>query len=305
MKILITLFFTFCFPVFIFLTTVLYTSDITPLLKSDLVKNNLYSHLSSQLGTINTGSDSSALLGQFIKNKFTANYLQQKVEKAMNDSDDWVTGKSQTPPVISFTDVRDDLNAQYPQLLPAVEQAAEQMKQEEKQNPQLQQNPQAANDLNMIDYLAKSDFTVPLNSYLISFKNSYTTIRILQPALGILLILFLILQCTINKMWPLRLKWIGITLLISSVWGFLLAYGNGVVIAVLTKYLATNTNHAVQIAMPVALQLINHYVTADSSYQKTASITGMIIAAGCFIGVFVTQKNSNVQKKSVKTIKKK
>lgn len=304
MKFFIALLFAVFFPLFIFLTTILYTPDITSLLKSDLVKNNVYHQLSNQLGTINTSDVNSAFLGQFIQNKFTSDYLQQKIEKAINDSDDWITGKSQIPPVISFKDVRDDLNTQYPQFIPTIEQAAEQMKQEESQNPQLQQNSQTANELILIDNLAKSDFTIPLSKYLVGLKDFYTIVRIMQPLIGILLVLGLVLQFTLNKIWRLRFKWIGITLMLGSIWGYLLTYTTGILLSTATKYLVTNTNHAVQLASPIALQLINHYVAAYSSYQKPASIALFIAALGCFIGVFVTKNNTTNQGQSANPIKK-
>ena len=105
MKFFISLFFVICFPVGIFLTTILYTSDVTPLLKTDLVKNHIYNQLSNQLAKLNTGDSNSAIISQFIQSKFTSDYLQNKVEKAMDDSDNWIKGKTNTPPTISFKDM--------------------------------------------------------------------------------------------------------------------------------------------------------------------------------------------------------
>jgi hypothetical protein len=295
MKIFILLFFTLCFPIFIFITTIVYASDITPILKSDLTKHQIYTQLSKQLGTIDTGDSNSAIVSQFIQSKFTSDYLRQKVETAMDSSDKWVTGKSTTPPVISFKDVKDEINTQYPQLLPSIMQASQELKQQETQNPDMQQNPQAAKNIDMIASLAKSDFTIPLTKYLIGLKNFYTTIRILQPILGILLILSLIFLGVMNKSWHQRFKWFGFTLLFSSIWGFAITYSNASLVAFLANSLSVNTNHAMHIAIPIALQLINHYVDTFSSYQKIASIVSLIIAAVCFILFIVTPKSVAVQ----------
>jgi hypothetical protein len=293
MKFLLALFFTVFFPIVIFLTTILYTSDITPLLQKDLVKNHIYTQLSDQLSKLDTGDANSAIISQFIQSKFTSDYLQNKVEKAMNDSDDWIKGKTNTPPVISFKDVKDALNAQYPQLLPGIIQAAQELKQQEAQNPQLaQQNPQATKNLDMIATFAKSDFTIPLNKYLVGLKNFYTAVRILQPILAILLLLSLILLGFMNKTWPARLKWIGFTLLLGSIWGFILAFGNVEVVAFISKNVAKITDKNMQIAAPIFLQLINHYVDAFTSYQKTASIVALCAAVGCFVGLIITPKGS-------------
>jgi len=305
MKILLLLFFTLCLPIFIFCTTILYTSDLTPLLQSDLVKNHMYSQLSDQLGKLDTGDTNSGVVSQFIQNKFTSQYLQGKVEKAMNDSDDWVRGKTTTPPVISFKDVKDELNAQYPQLLPGIQQAAEKLKQAEAQNPQLaQQNPQASQNLEMIANLTKSDFTIPLNKYLIGLKDFYATVRILQPILAILLILCLILLGYINKTWPDRLKWIGFTLLFGSIWGFILAFGNVALVTFLASFAVKISNHTLQMATPIVLQLINHYVNAFAANQKSASVVILCISVACFVAS-VLLKNRLVTPAKPKTAKKK
>lgn len=291
MEFLLLLFFTLCFPIFIFCTTILYTSDLTPILKTDLVKNHIYGQLSNQLGKLDTGDSNSPLVSQFLQNKFTTQYLQGKVEKALNDSDDWVRGRTDTPPVISFKDVKDELNAQYPQLLPDIQQAAEKLKEEEAQNPKLaQQNPQAAQNLDMIVSLTKSNFTIPLNKYLIGLKDFYTTIRILQPVLAILLILCLILQSVMNQTWPGRLKWIGFTLLFGSLWGLTLAFGNVALITVLASYAEKISNHNLQMATPILLQLINHYVDAFAKNQKTASTAVFCVAVVCFVCAIFSNK---------------
>src|SRR6185437_5483790 len=121
MRFLITLFITLCLPLFIFLTTIVTSSDIAPLLKQDLKQNNIYGKISSQLTKLDSNDADSAVLNSFIQKKFTTYYIQNKVDTAMDSSSDWIQGKTQTPPVISFKDVKDDLNAQYPQLLPAIE----------------------------------------------------------------------------------------------------------------------------------------------------------------------------------------
>jgi len=306
MKFFISLFFIVCFPVVIFLTTILYISDITPLLKTDLVKNHIYNQLSSQLGKLDTGDSNSTIVSQFIQSKFTSDYLQNKVEKAMSDSDDWIKGKTNTPPVISFKDVKDELNAQYPQLLPDIEQSAVQLKQQEAQNPQLaQQNPQAVQNLNMIASFAKSDFTIPLNKYLVGLKNFYTMVRILQPVLTVLLVICILLLGTLNKTWSSRLKWIGFTLLFGSIWGFILAYSNVALVSFIAKHAATISNQSLQMATPILLQLINHYVSSFTSYQKTASIVTLCAAVGCFIWLAFTTNTPVALAKPRSNIKKK
>ena len=290
MKLLILLFFILTFPLFIFLTTVLYSSDITPLLKTDLAQHHIYSQLSSQLGKLDSGDNDSAVISQFIQNKFTPDYVQHKVNSALDSSDAWIRGKSKTPPVVSFKDVKDELNTQYPQLLPSIENAAAEMKKQEAQNPAaVQQNPQAAKNIDMLASLAKSDFTIHLNTYLAGLKNFYTTIRILQPILAILLLGCLILLGYLNKSWHSRFKWIGITLLLGSILGFALTYGNIEIVKFISKFAAHSSNHFIQMSSPVVLQIIKQYVEAYVNYQNTASIGLMLISGGCFISAAVTR----------------
>lgn len=302
MKLLLVIFFVLGFPIFLFLTTILYSSDITPILKSDLVKHHIYDQLSSQLDNLDSGDSNSQEINTFIQSKFTKEYIQQKVETALDSSTNWINGKSTTPPVISFKDVKDDLNAQYPQLLPSIENAAQEMKNQQAQESTTdasnQQKEQAIKGTDMLAKLAKSDFTIKLNTYLVGLKDFYSTVRILQPILGLLLLGSLFLLGLLNKTWSERFKWIGITFMISGIAGFILAFGNIIIIQLLSSLAANNTNHIVQMTSPIVLQLINHYVDAYVTYQKIAGLVLLVTAGGCFLGVAFT-RNSPVT--SVKT----
>ncbi len=305
MKFLITLFITFCLPVFILLTTIVSSSDIAPLLKSDLKQHHIYSQISSQITKFDSNDPDSAVLNSFIQKKFTEDYIQNKVDKAMDSSSDWIQGKTQTPPVLSFKDIKDDLNAQYPQLLPSIEQMSQQLKEQEAQNGTTNQtDSQAIQSAQMLSNLAKSDFTIKLNTYLVGLRNFYSAVRILQPILGILIAFGIILLGLLNKTWKSRFKWIGITLFLSGLWGFVVAFSNIEIVKLLTQLTADNSNQIVTIASPVILQLINHYVDSYVAYQKIISLVFLLAAAGCFVGVSLA-KDTSLMPTKIKTPKKK
>ena len=306
MKLLFTLVFILGFPFVIFLSTILYAPNITPFLKSDLEQNHIYTQLSSDLGKLNSGDDNSFVLNQFIQSTLTPNYIQKKVETTIDSSSNWITGKSSQPPVISFTDIRDKLNEQYPQLLPTLEIASQEMAQQAQQQNNLsdQQKQQAITYSKMLSYLVKSNFTIPLNTYLVGLKNFYTTVRILQPVMAILLIISLIFLYIKNNTLKARLRWIGFALLLGGILGFCLAYGNIKVIQLLSVFAAKDSNHNIQLYLPIVLQLIKHFVTVYASYQKTASWIVVIAGFGCFAGTFFISNATAPVIKSKKLKKK-
>lgn len=292
MKLFFAFIFILLFPAVIFLSSIVSAPDITPILKSDLQKQHIYKELSSQIDTLESKNSDSADINMYIHNKFTASYIRKKVETALDSSSDWISGKSPTPPAVSFKDIKNDLNTQYPQLLPAIQSAADEMKQKQSQladSGNMQATTQNTQGTAMLASLTKSNFTVPLTPYLSGLKNFYATVKILQPILAILLVICIVFLFILNKPWPQRFKWIGITLFISSLVGFGLAFGNVFIIQFLSKFAAHNANHIVQLASPIVLQIINHYVDVYVNYQKMASLVLLIIAAGCFVGAAVTR----------------
>jgi len=306
MKFFIALLFILSFPFVIFLSTILYAPDVTPLLKSDLEQNHAYTQLSNTLGKLNSGENSSPALNEFIQNTFTPDYIQKKVETTIDSSSKWIIGKSSTPPVISFTDVRDKLNEQYPQLLPTLENASQEMAQQTQQQNGLpdQQTQQTIKSAEMISYLAKSNFTIPLSTYLGGLKEFYTATRILQPITALLLIVCLILLGIQNNTWSARLRWIGSALLLGGLLGFVLTYSNIEVIKFLSAFATKNSNHIIHLISPILLQIIKHFVTVYDNYQKTASWIVVIAGTGCFVGTFFI-KNVRAPAIMPKRLKKK
>jgi len=294
MKLLLLLLFILGFPFLIFLSTILYAPDVTPILKSDLEQNHIYTQLSNDLGNLNSGDENSLILNELVRSTFTPDYIQKKVETTIDSSSNWITGKSSKPPVLSFTDLRDKINEQYPQLLPALENASQQMAQQAQQQNNLsdQQKQQAITYSQMLSNLAKSNFTIPLNTYLKGFKDFYTAVRILQPITALLLIICLIFLYVKNNTLETRLRWIGFALLLGGILGFCLAYGNMEVIQFLSVFVAKNSNHNIQLYSPIVLQFIKHFITVYASYQKTASWIVVVAGIGCIIGTFFIKNAS-------------
>lgn len=295
MKFLLVVFFTLCFPFLVFLTAIVLMPDITPLLKTDLAKQQIYEQLSKQFGSVQSQDAESQLIGTFMQNKFTPDYLQKKTETAMDYSADWVTGKSTTPPVLSFADIKDDLTAQNPQLIPTIEALSKQTK---------EQDLQQSDGITTIDMLAKSDFSIKLAPYLVGLKSAYMTIRILQPILAILLIVCLVLLFILNKTWSAKLTWIGIALTLSGIWGYAIVYGNNMIMQILTPLVAQNTNTFMQAFAPLALTLVKHVVDTYVEYQKMASLVVLVTAGAAFVGVVLAKRSAPAVVKLKNTSKK-
>ncbi len=309
MRVIVLLFFIFTVPVVIFLTTILYTSDLNTVLKTELARNNVYGQISSQLANLDNQDAQSIVVNSFLQSTFTPQYIQAKTETTIDSSFDWIRGKSTTPPVLSFKDIKDKIFSQNPQLLATIEDLAKEMKnqpipQDSSQDGTVQNQPdaQAAKSIDTLTSLAKSDFTIKLDQYLAGVKNFYNILRILQPILAGLSLLYLVLLFVLSKTWPSRLKWIGITFILSGVLGFGVVLFDSYLLNTLTRFVSINSNQAIKIVSPIVIQIIKHFVDTYINYQTTANIVFLIIgassfAAGMFINKTTVTPKAKVSKK--------
>lgn len=295
MRVIVLLLFIFTVPVVIFLTTVLYTSDLNTVLKTELTRNNVYSQINSQLSKLEGEDAESQVVNSFLQSTLTPQYIQAKTETAIDSSFDWIRGKSATPPVLSFKDIKDKIFSQNPQLLATIEDLAKEMKnqpipQDSSQDGAVQNQPdaQAMKGIDTLTSLAKSDFSIKLDQYLVGAKNFYNVLRILQPILAGLLLLYLVLLFVLSKTWPSRLKWIGITFILSGVLGFGVILFDSYLLGTLRSFVSVNSNQAVKIVSPIVIQIIKHFVDTYINYQTTANIVFLIIGVGSFAaGLFM------------------
>ncbi len=306
MRVIVLLFFIFTIPVVIFLTTILYASDLNTVLKTELARNNAYGQINTQISKLEGEDAQSIVVNSFLQSTFTPQYIQAKTETTIDSSFDWIRGKTTVLPVLSFRDIKDKIFSQNPQLLTTIEDLAKEMKnqpipQDSSQDGTVQNQPdaQAMKGIDTLTSLAKSDFTIKLDQYLIGVKNFYNILRILQPILAGLLLIYLVLLFVLSKTWPSRLKWAGITFILSGVLGFGVVLFDSYLLGTLISFVSVNSNQAIKIVSPIVIQIIKHFVDTYINYQTTANIVFLIIGAGSFaVGVF-SNKTAPIAKAKV------
>jgi hypothetical protein len=91
------------------------------LVKESLQKSQIYTltsaQISEQLNSPSIDTEIPLEIASVITKQFTPVYLQEKFEKLIDDTEEWVIGKSQTPPVLSFSELKTTLHEKNPQLL--------------------------------------------------------------------------------------------------------------------------------------------------------------------------------------------
>ncbi len=207
MRILALLFFFFTTPLVIFLATIVYGGISTKVIKEEVAKSGLYKKLEFP--------------------PLTPSYVKAKVEKAVDDSASWITGKSKVEPVISFKDLKDQFLAQNPEMIDAFSEMENIPPQDENTDEfgyEEEADPQA-----FIKDLAKNDFTYPLKDVLSGLKFVNLIITILLPVLVILMILSVVLIIKKSKDAKSKFKWVGMTFLLSALGGFITFLGLDVV----------------------------------------------------------------------------
>ncbi len=100
-------------------------------IKETLVKHEAYTRLTELFFEYAKGDAALSGLTTFVRRELTAKYLQSKVEKFIDDTEDWASGARKEAPVISFVEVKDKLTKQNPQLVTELKRLSEDLKKQE------------------------------------------------------------------------------------------------------------------------------------------------------------------------------
>lgn len=288
MKVFILLLFVFTFPLVVLLSSILYGGFSKSIFKDELSKSGVYTQIDSYVQQLSFEEDDqmSAQFTDVLKNRFTADYIQTKTEETLDISTDWITGVSPTAPSVFFKEIKEDILSQYPQLLPELEQLANEAKQQaasdEWSGKEGQQTMDMMQGLDSISTLAKSDFSIELGTYLAPIKSTYVFLRIILPVLIILMVLYVGLLLWTTHPWSTRLTWIGATCMVSGIWGFIILFMNSYLVYLMTSTISANANDVLSIFSPVLFTLTNAFVQIYAQYLGMASIVALLIATGCF-----------------------
>lgn len=138
-------------------------------------------------------------INAIIQQAVTQDYLQQKIDQAITQSGAWIVGASQTPPTLSFNDLKQQLIDQHPQgaELEAALKELGQAPQNITSLPQVSDDPQAQAALEQVlssqqtlQSFSQGDLTIHLEPYLGGLKLLYQITTVVLIVLPIIIILY-------------------------------------------------------------------------------------------------------------------
>ena len=165
------------------------------------------------------------ILGQFLNKE----YLQQKIELFIDDTQTWAIGKAKKPPVLSFVDIKEKLIAQNPDLVKTLQEANAEFAKQQKEtfqqsSEQVQQQAAQAGEATTdtqqqninFNQIMKSDFSIPIGQNILFVKNlSWLVQNIL--IFEILPLIFLVAIILLSSSLKSKLKWLSAAFLITAI----------------------------------------------------------------------------------------
>lgn len=307
MKLFALIYLVLATPVAVFLYTIFYGGINNTVLKNELARSKTYSAIADFAATIKPeDSDTSEdEILSVIKEHVTQSYVKEKTEELIDVSYNWVTGTTNTPPVISFKDIKDEIMAKNPELLSSLEDISKEAQAagpssdlSGDEQAQMKQATQGISDL------VKSDFTFSLEKQLSAVKSAYATLRILFFATLILLavsILIIVLRANDLKS---KMRWLAAAFAVAGVWGFIIIALNVGITNVLTQLTTSTSNEAANIALPIVVAVVGKFVSTFTTNQGILSIA-LILFGAVFLAIPELTKNKDVTVAPIKQGKKK
>lgn len=300
MRFLSAFFFIFTIPVLVFLGACLFGGVSSVSIKNNLLTSNAYTLLSDQIGKQldSASQDSSdATVNAIItaaKNRITPSYLQQKTEKAIDDSTLWINGKTSTPPILSFSEIKDDINAQNPEILPSLIKTMDEFKkqQEELQKEDPDNSSGKTMELNGMGTFIQNGFTVPLEKGVGTIKTIHNQIFIGFIVFLILDSFALLIMFLFSHSLKSKLKYIGIVFVITSIYGYLLTFGLGTLFKIAEYIIKSQDQPAVVYVAPIILNLVATFINKYKQLQTFTSI-GLFASGVCFMVINMLTKSSD------------
>jgi hypothetical protein len=273
MRFLALLFFLANAPIVIFLAALSFGGISTSTIKSELATSGLYKKIDFP--------------------PVTPEYARGKIDKAIDDSALWITGKTQDSPTISFKDIKDDFLAKNPDLQSSIEEISKMPAEAEASEGDYTQgeDPQE-----FMKSLVKNDFSYPLKDALSGLKMGHSVISILLPVLIILMIIsvvVIIIKSPDNKS---RFRWLGITLILSAIGSFLLFLA-GQLLAITAFAAATqNSSGVFVIIIPIIERIAKLFLEKQGDFQSFFSFSAGIFGVVCIASSFAFQKDTIANK---------
>lgn len=299
MKALLFLFFTIATPIAVFLTTILYGGISNTVIKEELADAQIYTQIQNYLPN-NPESFESSEFETILRKHFTPEYTQTKVEDIIDESYGWITGSSTASPSVSFPEIKEDLLREHPELLSELSVLQNELQKQplpeglsDEEALQIQaQMDQVEKNAASLNNFVQNDFSLPLEKNLKGIKDFYTLITIIYPILLVLLILSLVLLGYLNKTLSSRLKWIGSTLLVAGIFGFLAIVFQNVLLVFLTEAVKQSPNEVILMFAPIFVEMMKSFVKTYTQYQMITSIICTITAAILLGAAYMMRKQT-------------
>ena len=292
MKLALLFLFAILTPFTVFLTEVLHGGTSPEELKKGLDSSPMYTNISEFI--ITTESDEAqdpeaAKVSMQIYKQFTPEYIKSKTEKLIDDSHIWITAEGPSP-VLSFTEIKQNVTATNPQLLAQLEQiqteyAAQQKEfSAESSLAEYAGDASAQSETDALTALAQNNFSVPVGEYFQGIKGFYSLIKILQPILIVILFITLFLLVKQNHTLSDKLKWLGLTLITAAVFGFGMVVFNTLAIEHLMQATVSSPDNFLAAFAPIMLQLMDTFMTNYATIQNIVGICMLLTGVLCFVG---------------------
>jgi hypothetical protein len=302
MKLFLRILFSFLFIITIPICVVLFSIRVSHFsadyFKMNLSDRNFYTVLHTQITDfIHSSLESEPqdnplrILQPIIEKEITETYLEQKVIAVLDDSEAWITGKSQKEPVISFVDIKEKLMKINPAIISQLETVEKEYngKREQIQN-EMKENSENKNidlpELNISSFL-KKDPEIKLGTLLAGLKTSFFFTQSGFYIVGILLLIYLgiiVINCPSNKA---RMQTLSIVAFLSAGWNYVLYSSTVILIPLLEKVIPNKLNvlHNMDQIIQIFTDPIVRSIQQISPYITMVLVFGGLLFATCTIAV--------------------
>jgi hypothetical protein len=319
LKILAVFTFASLTPLFILVLTLKFSGIRKNMLQDQFVQNDEYRKMSASINDYIDEQSKSAeadnplkIIGPYIKENITKEYLKSKTEKLFGDTSAWLTGAANTPPEISFNDIRDKILSQNAGLVKSLKTLSDEYK---KAKPDIQktmdEQSNTSGDVVKTDALPEFDADAILNNNLTVPVGTFLTW--LKPLVWFSrtgFILFLLgLICLLAAIYKLcgtiksGIRWISITFFLSGLFTFLpfvLASGSSLIIA----QVLTSSHEMPPFILPLVNMLVYPIVLKFRNLSGLTILLSDILAILLFVVSFFVHTPSPNAKPAIRSPKK-
>jgi hypothetical protein len=226
LRIIILFICTFLYPVWIFLAAFGLSGISAQWLKQTLVTTNTYPLLVESLNkTIDSAmqkQDSSGnlqVIAPIVRKEITPKLVRQKAERFIDDTSDWLTGKTLLPPTVNFIELKDILIAENPDLARQFNlTASSESRTNEPVEPEFDYGVPHPTQLSLVDQAINDKMTFPIGKNFAFIKILYDGVRGILMGLTVMIIIGGGVIYWVSSSPKSGWRWLGITGLFFIFW---------------------------------------------------------------------------------------